>query len=70
MTNVNKDVNNKCIVLSIWGGVIYSTKVNLSNNYNNKKQYTSKVISIIIKNYINLFKSYIFLLEKRLILLE
>ena len=52
------------------GGVIYSTKINLSNSYNNKKQYTIFKVSIIIKNYINLFKSYIFLLEKRLILLE
>ena len=51
-----------------WG--IYSTKIGLSNKYNNKKQYTTKSISIVIKNYINLFKSYIFLLEKRLILLE
>ena len=52
------------------GGGIYSTKVNLSIKNNKDKQYTTKRISIIIKNYINLFKSYIFLLEKRLILLE
>ena len=49
------------------GGGIYSTKVNLSIKNNKDKQYTTKRISIIIKNYINLFKSYIFLLEKRLI---
>ena len=52
------------------GGGIYSTKISLSNKYNNKKQYTTNSISIIIKSYINLFKSYIFLLKRRLILLE